>query len=92
MSVHRRPPPLPFGTPGVALYLQVSTISAAGCRSESVSAGPRLQSKIAQADTTRMSGDTTPIFSKLGDDPEVAAVLEAFVEGLAPRVDELQDL
>ena len=39
-----------------------------------------------------MSGDTTPIYSKLGDDPEVAALLEAFVEGLAPRVDELQDL
>ena len=27
-----------------------------------------------------MSGDTTPIFSKLGDDPEEAEVLEAFVE------------
>lgn len=39
-----------------------------------------------------MSGDITPIHSKLGDDPEVATVLEAFVEGLAPRVDELQDL
>ncbi len=78
--------------PGVALYLQVSKLIASDCRSGALSAAPCLQSKIAQADTTRMSGDTTPMYSKLGDDPEVAAVLEAFVETLAPRLDELQDL
>ena len=33
-----------------------------------------------------------PIFSKLATDPDVAEVVEGFVESLASRIDRLQDL
>lgn len=38
-----------------------------------------------------MNADSGPIFSKLGSAPEVATIVEGFVEDLASRVDELQD-
>jgi len=38
-----------------------------------------------------MNPNSGPIFSKLGNEPEVAAVVEGFVESLAARVDRMQD-
>jgi hypothetical protein len=63
-----------------------------GCASAPAAAtAAAIQPSAAPADTFEVDEPLRPLFSSRADDPEAAAAIEAFLVGLAERIDALQD-